>query len=291
MPARFSRLGMLALAIAAPSLAGPAQVHPAAKAFNVGTARLFSLRDALNVVPNDGSVFGVGVPPKSVADVLTKAHAPTNNITLGVDALLVEIAGRVVLLDTGLGPKVGGVLPRSLAAAGVKPQQVTDVLITHSHPDHTGGLLTADGKLAFANAFIRMSAPEWAYLQKSGDTAIVRAIRSKVRIFEPGASVLPGIRSVVLPGHTPGHSGYEITSGNERLLDIGDTAHSSIVSLTKPEWIIKYDGDPAEGRGTRERELARLAASHQRVFAPHFPFPGVGYILKAGGEYAWKPAF
>jgi glyoxylase-like metal-dependent hydrolase (beta-lactamase superfamily II) len=135
-----------------------------------------------------------------------------------------------------------------------------------------------------------MSAPEWAYLQAHGDGAVVAAMRRKVVTFEPGAPVVPGIRSVALPGHTLGHSGYEIRSGNDRLFDIGDIAHSVIVSLSSPEWVIQYDGDKTKGRETREAELANLAARHERVFAPHFPYPGVGYIVKAGQAYHWQPA-
>jgi glyoxylase-like metal-dependent hydrolase (beta-lactamase superfamily II) len=251
---------------------------------------MFALSDMLNVVPNDGSVFAVGVAPTAVADVLSKARAPDDKIVLSVDALLMVTSDRVVLLDTGLGPKVGGVLPQSLAMAGVSPSQVTDVLITHSHPDHIGGLLQSDGTLAFSNAAIRMSRPEWVYLQAHGDPKLLAAIASKVEPFEFGAEVTPGIRSVALPGHTPGHSGYEITSGEDRLLDIGDTAHSAIVSLAKPDWTIGYDGDASQGRATREAELAKLALSHERVFAPHFPYPGVGYVVKAGTAYRWQPA-
>src|SRR6185312_4203434 len=97
--------------------------------------------------------------------------------------------------------------------------------------------------------------------------------------FEPGARIAPGIRSLSLPGHTPGHVGYEITSGHARLMDIGDVAHSSIVSLARPTWAIEFDNDQVLGRATREKTLAALAKSGERVFAPHFPFPGVGHIV------------
>lgn len=282
-------LPALALALLAmPACAKPAPATPAATPFSIGKVKFVALRDMSNVVPNDGSVFGVGVPTDQVAAVLKAHGAATDQIPLSVDALLAVLPGHVVLLDTGLGPKVGGVLPLSLAEAHVAPASVTDILITHSHGDHIGGLLTKEGGLAFPNATIRMSAPEWAFLQARGSKAVVDAIRPKVQPFEPGAEVLPGIRSVPLPGHTPGHSGYLIGTGKDALLDIGDTAHSSVISLARPDWAIEYDTDASEGRATRKAELAKLAAGHQRIFAPHFPYPGVGYVVKAGDGYAWR---
>ena len=279
------------LCLGGAAMAKPVPVAPAATRFPLGAFTVVSLRDELNVVPNDGSVFGKDQTPAAVAAVLQSAGAPTQDATLGVDALLVEEPGRTVLIDTGLGPKVGGVLMQSLVRAGVAPEKVTDILITHSHGDHVGGLMTADGRLAFPNATVRMSAPEWAFMQKNAaQAAMVAAIGPKVKTFAPGSSVVPGIVAVVLPGHTPGHSGYRIESRGAQLTDVGDVAHSAIVSLAKPGWIIGYDTDGAEGRETREAELKSLAASHQRIFAPHFPYPGIGTVVTQGSGYAFVPS-
>ena len=280
----------LMAAATATAVAAPTPVAPAATAFKVGAFRLYALRDMLNVVPNDNSVFGVGKTPADVASVLSAAGAPSDRITLGVDALLVKEPGHVVLIDTGLGPKVGGVLMRSLAEAGIKPDMVTEVLITHSHGDHIGGLITAAGKSAFPKATIRLSDTEWQFMKTRPDAApIVAAVGAQVKPFAAGGEVVPGIASVALPGHTPGHVGYQIVSEGHRLMDIGDTAHSSIVSLARPAWPIGYDGDQREGEATRERLLKQIAASHERIFAPHFPYPGVGRIVVSGAGYAFVP--
>lgn len=260
------------------------------KTFPLGKLELTALHDKNNALPNDGKVMGVDVGEKAVAEVLSAAGAPTDNIKLSVDALLVKDGSKVILLDTGLGPNAQGQLISSLAKAGYKPEQITDVLITHVHGDHVGGLLTADGKPAFPQATVQISAPDWAWLQTLPKMkALAEAIQPQVKTFKPGDQVLPGITSVPLPGHTPGHVGYQIASGKQRLLDIGDSAHSSIVSLTKPEWAIAYDNDRQEGIANRKALLAKLAADRELIFAPHFPFPGVGHIVAKGDHYVFQP--
>ena len=276
------------IALSAPS--AQAAPTPAADAFSIGAIKAYSLVDAVFVLPNDGKIFGGNAGSAGVTQVLSAAGAPTDTVTLGVDALLLKDGKHIVLIDTGNGAKAGGVLQDSLAKTGIAADVVTDVLITHAHPDHIGGLVTADGALAFPHATIRMSAPEWASLQSQTDNAaLVKVIAPQVKTFALGAAVLPGIRSVDIKGHTPGHSGYEISSGKARLLDIGDTAHSSIVSLTEPDWTMGFDGDKAEAAQSRRAELTKLAKSQERIFAPHFPFPGVGTIKADGDHFAWAP--
>lgn len=287
-------IALTALALVLPACAqaaGPEAVTPEAKAFHIGTFQAWSLRDLLNVMPNDNSVIGQGQTPAEVAMVLKAGGQSTDHITLSIDALLAKTADHVVLIDTGMGPKAHGVLMESLAKAGVMPDQVTDVLITHSHPDHIGGLLTADGASAFPKAVIRMTDVEWAVLKDDPQQAgFVSAIGPQIQPFKGGAEVLPGITSVVLKGHTPGHTGYEIVSGASKLLDIGDMAHSSVVSLAKPEWAMGYDSDKPAGEATRRAELTVLARSGETIFAPHFPFPGTGKVVVKGDGFALAPA-
>jgi glyoxylase-like metal-dependent hydrolase (beta-lactamase superfamily II) len=280
----------VSVGIGAAETFGPQPVPPAAHMFSVGKLQLASLHDAQFVFPNDAKTFGVGADPAQVGAVLRAAGAPTDRITLSVNQLLVRTGHRVVLIDTGIGPKMHGSILASLAEAGVKPTAITDVLITHSHGDHVGGLLDASGKLAFPKATIRMSSAEWAWMQTKASPEMVKAISSHVHTFEPGAQVAPGITSVALKGHTPGHVGYEITSGDAHLLDIGDLAHSSIVSLQKPQWTVEFDTDDATGKATRATELKQLAGDQELVFAPHFPFPGVGHIGATGDGFVWQPA-
>lgn len=272
------------------ALAADAPRPPAAQAFKVGALQAWALRDTDFGLLNDAKTFGVDVGAAEVGKVLAAAGLPTAKVLVDVDALLVKTGGRLVLLDTGYGPAGGDQLVASLKLAGFEPGQVTDILITHSHGDHVFGMAKEDKSLTFPNATVHMSAKEWAWMKTLPQNAdLVAALGSKVKTFEPGAEVAPGIAAVALDGHTPGHSGYEVRSGAARLLDVGDLVHSSVVSLAKPEWVMGFDSDKSVGKATRRAELAKLAKSGELVFAPHFPFPGVGHVVVAGEGFAWKP--
>ncbi len=286
-------LALVAGLLALPDALGarPEPVAAEAKSFTLGRLQLFALRDADNVVDNDARTFGVGHSPAEVAAVLRRAGAPDTRIRLSVDALLVKAPGRLMLFDTGLGPRAHGVLVASLAKAGVQPAEVTDIFITHSHGDHVGGLIAPDGNAAFPHAIVHMSGREWDWMKtQPQNAALVQAIAAQVKPFEPGAEIAPGVRAVALYGHTPGHVGYQIISGGARLLDMGDVAHSFIVSLAEPGWTVEYDTDAEHGRRTREATLAELAHDGELVFGPHMPFPGIGHVVPQGAGYAWKPA-
>jgi glyoxylase-like metal-dependent hydrolase (beta-lactamase superfamily II) len=196
-----------------------------------------------------------------------------------------------VLIDTGAGGQMGveSRLQASLRAAGVEPSQVTDILISHGHGDHIGGLV-AGGALAFPNATIRISIPEWADLQNEPRLAdLVRVITPKVQAFAPGSKLTPAITAVSLDGHTPGHSGFEIVSGGERLLYIGDALHSSVISVQRPEWRNDWDVDNAAAVATRQGLLERGASQTLRIYGVHFPFPGVGRFQRRDDGFVWVP--
>ncbi len=212
-------------AAAAPPAAAesPTAAKQDAGAFKIGALSALALRDGELELPNDNKVFGVGRTPAEVATVLSAAGQPTDKLHLDIHPLLVKTADRVLLFDTGAGNNFGpgaGKLSASLAEAGVDPQSVTDIFISHSHGDHVGGLVNAEGNLAFPNASIHLSKAEWAYMSGLDHyKAIVPVLAAKVGAFAPGAELVPGVVTAVeIKGHTPGHSGYRITSGSDSLL-------------------------------------------------------------------------
>ncbi len=271
----------MATADTAPA-SGSADVHP----FTIGRLDAAVLRDGDIRVPNDGKTLAVGIPKPEVDAVLTRAGAPTDTVHLAVQALLVRSGDRVLLFDTGAGDgdfADAGRLPASLRAAGVEPAQVTDIFISHAHPDHVGGLTDGAGQAVFANATVHLSAPEWAAVQaEPANAALVAAIA-------PGAEVVPGVTAVPVDGHTPGHSAFEIVDGDARLLYIGDAAHHFAVSVQRPQWTIAFDGDAPVAEASREALLARIADSGLTVASPHSPYPGLGRIVRRDGTFVWAP--
>jgi glyoxylase-like metal-dependent hydrolase (beta-lactamase superfamily II) len=259
--------------------------------FELGDMQLTSLLDATDALDNDGTVFGISVGPQAVAKLLQQAGVPTNKITLSINVLLARSTDRVMLFDTGFGPAGHGALEQRLAALGVLPSEVTDIFITHAHHDHVGGLTTQQGRLAFINARIHISELEWTILRsRKADKALADLISLRVETFKPATEVIPGVLAVSLPGHTPGHTGFEIDSDGHKLIDVGDIVHSSIISLAEPNWPMGFDENKSQAIETRTSELERLAKSHELIFAPHFPFPGVGRIKFSGDGFRWEPA-
>ncbi len=305
---RTSLIAITALLALTQVTSAAAAPPPAATAgfstFSIGGLNAVALKDGALQQPNDGKSFIVGRSPSEVAAVLASGGAATDHLEFGLQPLLVRGKHRVLLFDTGAGQNFGpiaGALSESLLAAGVDPAKVTDIFISHVHGDHVGGLLTPTNALAFPNATVHISAPEWSYLsgmdahtaQLVGITqwqALVSAIKPKVAPFEPGAEIIPGlVRAVAIKGHTPGHSGYLIGAGGNTLLYIGDTLHNFIVSVRDPQWLTAFDADPPTAAASRVDFVARVAASGQRLYAVHFPFPGVGRIVKQDGGYVWVP--
>jgi glyoxylase-like metal-dependent hydrolase (beta-lactamase superfamily II) len=273
----------------------PAETSGRAERLQIGNLEAYALEDGHLDVPNDGQLLGFGRPPSETAEVLAAAGLPRDTIRLDIQCLLVKDGDRVILFDTGMGDASfadTGRLPQSLALAGVQPVAVTDIFISHAHSDHVGGLVTKAGALAFPAATIHMSAPEWAAFQADTDEEskrFVAAIAPKVAPFQPGAQVLPVVKAVATPGHTPGHSSYEIGAEAEKLFYTGDVAHHSVISVQRPAWSIQVDADRPAAEAMRQQTLSKLAADRTRAFAGHFPFPGVGHVVAEGQGLVWRP--
>ncbi|RYG10345.1 MAG: MBL fold metallo-hydrolase [Caulobacteraceae bacterium] len=271
---------------AAPATAPASDVH----AFRIGQLEAVALKDGDIIVTNavDQSPWS---DTAEVASLLTATGQTDNRVHLSVQPLLVRDGERVVLIDTGAGGQMGTAnkLLSSLAAAGVSPEQVTDILISHAHGDHVGGLV-ADGALIYPNATIRMTEGVWSSFRAQNELVnIARIITPKVETFAPGASITPSIAALPLAGHTLGHSGYEIAQGGARLIYVGDALHSSVLSVQRPEMQNKWDEDSRAAIITRQSLLERGAAQNLLFYGVHFPFPGLGRIQRRDDGFVWAP--
>jgi glyoxylase-like metal-dependent hydrolase (beta-lactamase superfamily II) len=287
---------------AAAPAAAPAPRSENAYAFNIGELSAYAVSDGYAEFPNDNKIFGLGRTAEEVNALLTSAGLPVDKLQLTIHPLLVKSADRVLMLDAGTGGAFGptaGKLVSSLAEAGVEPQGVTDILISHSHGDHVGGLVNAEGALTYPNATIHMTQAEWDFMaDPNGMVAknigaeklatFVAAVKPKLAAFAPGAELVPGVvKAVEIKGHTPGHSGYLVSSGADSLLYVGDSMHHYVLSVQKPDWVMAFDGDQATGAASRAALIADSAAKGQRIYAVHFPFPGMGKFEKRGDGFVW----
>lgn len=275
----------------------PAAETPASQdvhAFQIGELHAWALRDGGITLPVDSEALPWS-DRAAIARTLEAAGDPVDAVNLSIQPLLVRDGDRLVLIDAGAGGQMDtqNLLVSSLAAAGFQPGDITDILISHAHGDHLGGLVSVDGNLVFPNAVIRMSTPEWADLtataEQAGAGALVEAITPRVETFDPGAQITASITAMPLAGHTPGHSGYEIVSGEERLLYIGDAMHSAILSVRHPDWVNAWDTDSDAAVGSRVG-LLEMGADHSlMIYGVHFPYPGLGRFQREGGGFIWVP--
>ena len=282
----------------------PTQQVPAIYRKKIGDIVVTTINDGII----DGN-FGVvkGIEESEARDVLVSTFRGDHPI-LTVNCFIVHTGGKVVLIDSGCGkfPMFdGGRLPLALNAAGVSPDAVDIILMTHLHPDHAGGLAAEDGRAVFPNAEMFVHEAE-AKFWLGSDTppdemkpffevarSAVAPYKDRLRTFSKGP-VAPGIEAEPLPGHTPGHTGFHIGSGNEQLLIWADIVHLPVLQTRHPEVYVAFDADPDQAKAQRKRVFDKVATDKLLVAGSHLDFPALAHLERAGQGYeivpdVWRP--
>lgn len=213
-------------------------------------------------------------------------------------SFLLRAGVETVLVDTGVGP--AGLLdwptgdeglPRGLAAEGVAPEDVTVVVLTHLHVDHVGWNTDRDGRAFFPNARYVAHRKALAYARDGGRRPHSARTIEPIEFEEVDGEVelAPGVSTVQLAGHYPGHLGVRVASAGGSALLIGDAAVHPL-QLDRPRDSFANDVDTEVARATREALVAELVDQDVLVASSHFPNGGVGRAVRENGRVLWTPA-
>jgi glyoxylase-like metal-dependent hydrolase (beta-lactamase superfamily II) len=302
-------------AIAAAGFAGLSPAHAKAPPlgtqapyfyrFKLGAAEVTVVSDGVLPLGDPTQAF-LGLSKEEIARQLSGNFLPLENAVLEQNALIVNTGSHLILFDTGMGsakdfgPTTGKLLG-SMKQAGIDPKDIDAVVMSHAHIDHLGGNVGDDGKSNFPNAqfYIQQSDLEFWTDEKlaSGPLKSFLAqakknllpVRDRVVFIKDGQEFLPGITAIGAPGHTVGHTIFNISSGGKSMAYIGDLTHHPVLLMEKPLTEFAYDTDPKQSAQTRVRLLSTLAANKTPIVAYHFAWPGFGHVAKQGDGFRYYP--
>ncbi|WP_406275840.1 MBL fold metallo-hydrolase [Nocardia sp. NBC_00881] len=285
------------------------ELVPSRYALQVGDIEVLVISDG--VLPIAAETIAYNADSADLAAWLDDMFLPPEVLEWPLNVVVVRSGDQTVLIDAGLGLEFpdfqqAGRLAMRLKAAGIDVASVTDVVLTHLHMDHIGGLL-GDGlghelrpdlrvHVAAAEAEF-WEAPDFSHTSmpagvpdalRSAATRFLEEYRGRLRSFETEHEVAPGVVAVRTGGHTPGHSVVRLASGSDRLTFAGDAVFQ--VAFDRPDWFNGFEHDPEEAARVRVRLLQELAANREALVATHLPFPSVCHVATAGNNFRCVPA-
>jgi glyoxylase-like metal-dependent hydrolase (beta-lactamase superfamily II) len=289
--------------------AGLDELVPSRYAVQVGDIDVLVISDG--VLPIAGKTIAYNADSADLASWLDDQFLPPDVLEWPLNVVVVRSGDQTILVDAGLGLEfpdfqTAGRLAARLEAAGVDLESVTDVVLTHMHMDHIGGLL-GDGLRGRLRADLRVhvaaaeaefwEAPDFSHTNmpegvpdalRSASTRFLDEYRNELRTFETEYEVAPGVAAFRTGGHTPGHSAVRLASGGDRLTFAGDAVFQ--VAFDHPEWFNGFEHDPEEAARVRVRLLKELASTREALVATHLPFPSVCHVAVAGNAFRCVPA-
>lgn len=250
-----------------------------------------------------------GASAKDIQSLLARMFvSSTPAMQTAVNAYLINTGKNLILVDAGaakcFGPTLG-VIQDNIRAAGYEPGQIDTVLLTHLHPDHVCGI-AAEGKPAFPNATVHVAKNEadfWLsediaakapkasqpFFKMARDSVAPYSAAGKFKTFGNTGTLVPGVKVMPIAGHTPGHTGYLLSSSEQDLLVWGDLVHSHAVQFARPDVTIEFDSDSRQAIESRRKTFAEAANRKLWVAGMHLPFPGIGHVRAEKNGYAWVP--
>jgi glyoxylase-like metal-dependent hydrolase (beta-lactamase superfamily II) len=294
-----------------PVSSGPEELVPSRYALKIGEIDVLVVSDG--VLPLPTKMLAHNADPAVRATWLHDMFLPQDAFDWALNAVMVRSGGQTILIDAGLGsdpnlnlPRAGQLI-RRLAAAGIDLSAVTDLVLTHLHMDHIGGLLVdgvkeqlrKDLRIHVAAAevkfwekpdFSRTAMPEgFPDALRSTAKQFLKEYGSRLKLFDDEHEIAPGVIAHRTGGHTPGHSVVRMASGDDALTFAGDAVFA--VGFEQPDWFNGFEHDPEEAARVRIRLLRRLAETGEMLVATHLPFPSVGRVAADGDAFRWVPVF
>lgn len=294
-----------------PVTSKPEELVPSRYAVRIGEIDVLVVSDG--VLPLPTTMLAHNADPAVRATWLNDMFLPPDAFDWSLNAVMVRSGDKTILIDAGLGsdpdlhlPRAGQLIKR-LEAAGIDLASVTDLVLTHMHMDHVGGLLVdgvkerlrkdlrihvaaAEIKFWESPDFTRTNMPQgFPDALRGAAKRFVKEYGSQIRQFDEEHEVASGVVVRRTGGHTPGHSVVRVASGGDALTFAGDAVFA--VGFDQPEWHNGFEHDPEEAARVRIRLLRELAATGELLVATHMPFPSVGHVAVAGNAFRWVPVF
>ncbi len=290
-----------------PNFGAPVAPAVGFKRMKLGAMEVIALHDGALRRPL-GEEFVTNAPLEQVKALLASQGLPTDYVDIPFTPFVIVAGGRRILMDTGFadnGPPSTGKLVANMAAAGLKPEDIDTIILSHYHGDHINGIRNKAGQLVFPKAKIMVPAPEHAFWMddarmEAAPPAMKGAFQNVRRVlatvpadqlvrFEPGAEVAPGITSVAAFGHTPGHTLFTVKSEGQSFAYVADLTNVPSLFARSPDWSVTFDMDKEMARATRRKIFDMVVKEKMMAGGFHFPFPAFGSIESAGNGYAFKP--